>query len=91
MVLVLIGPTVNFVRREPETELAHQYEKDLASMAASVAAFQARGVRVELCALSAQGHGLSLDGFLPGITVVEDGFVTLIGWQHQGYALVPVF
>jgi len=91
MALVLIGPTVNFVRREPDPELEHQFEDDLASMAASVAAFRARGVRIELCALSAQGHGLSLDGFLPGITVVEDGFVTLIGWQQQGYALVPVF
>jgi len=28
---------------------------------------------------------------LPGMTLVGDGFISLIGYQAQGYHLVPVY
>jgi hypothetical protein len=28
---------------------------------------------------------------LPGLTLVADGFISLIGYQTQGYKLVPLF
>jgi intracellular sulfur oxidation DsrE/DsrF family protein len=33
---------------------------------------------------------LEVKDFLPQVEVVENGYVSLIGYQQQGYALLPL-
>lgn len=90
-VLVFIGKTVAYLSTEPDEELALEYGDELKSIAASVDALEKAGVRMEVCAVATRVFGIDNDRILPGMQVVGDGFISLIGWQNQGYKLVPIF
>jgi intracellular sulfur oxidation DsrE/DsrF family protein len=49
------------------------------------------GVVMELCGIAAKGNRVDLDDFLPGIEVVANGYISVIGYQSQGYNLVPIY
>ena len=90
-VLVFIGPTVAYLTTEPSDELALEYGDELKSITDSVAALHELGVRMEVCTVACQVFGVDVGTVLPGMEVVGDGFISLIGWQSQGYKLVPIF
>ncbi len=91
MVVVIIGPTVKFLSKTASPELAFDYEKEFDSIQTSIKALVERGVRIEVCAIATDVFGID-NALLPaGLSVVADGFISLIGWQTQGYKLVPVF
>ncbi|MGB5736710.1 MAG: DsrE family protein [Thiohalocapsa sp.] len=91
LVLVFIGETVKYLSSKPEDELEMEYADALASIAESVAALAELGVRMEVCAVATRVFGIDNADILPGMQVVGDGFISLIGWQTQGYKLVPIF
>jgi hypothetical protein len=41
--------------------------------------------------VATQVFGIDNNTLVPGLTLVGDGFISLIGYQAQGYHLVPVF
>ncbi len=90
-VLVFIGPTVQYLSTEPSDELEFEYQAELQSIATSVEALNTLGVRLEVCAVATRVFGIDNTTILPGMHMVGDGFISLIGWQSQGYRLVPVF
>lgn len=91
LVVVFIGPTVQHLTTEPPDELDMRHGEQLASIRESARALADRGVRMEVCAVATDVFGVDNDSILPEMEVVGDGFVSLIGWQAQGYHLVPVF
>ncbi len=91
LVLVFIGETVKYLSSDPEDLLFLEYETELASIAESVRKFNELGVRMEVCAIATRVFGIDNKSILPGMTIVGDGFISLIGWQAQGYHLVPIF
>ncbi|MCG8427355.1 MAG: DsrE family protein [Chromatiales bacterium] len=91
MVLVFIGQTVKYLTTQPDDELALEFEDELASIAESVKALNKLGVRMEVCAVATKVFGVDNDTIHPGMDVVGDGFISLIGWQTQGHKLVPIF
>ena len=50
----------------------------------------ARGVVIEQCSIAADMQDISHDDFLPGIAIVDNGYISLIGYQAQGYAVIPM-
>jgi intracellular sulfur oxidation DsrE/DsrF family protein len=90
-VLVFIGPSVQFLTSEPAEEIVFEYSEDLKRIAESTVRLHKLGVRQEVCAVATQVFGIDNATLLSGLTLVGDGFVSLIGWQAQGYHLVPVF
>jgi intracellular sulfur oxidation DsrE/DsrF family protein len=52
--------------------------------------FTKQGFRVEQCAIAAEILDIPPADFLPEVTVVGNGYVSLIGYQTQGYAVVPM-
>ncbi|WP_295879260.1 DsrE family protein [uncultured Thiohalocapsa sp.] len=91
MVLVFIGPTVQYLSTEPTDELAMEYGDELASIAESVKKLDESGVRMEVCAVATDVFDIDNASILPEMDVVADGFISLIGWQTQGHKLVPIF
>lgn len=91
LVLVFIGQTVAYLTTEPHDDLSFEYEAELASIANSVEDLHELGVRMEVCAVATRVFGVDNDTILPGMEIVGDGFISLIGWQTQGYKLVPIF
>jgi len=52
--------------------------------------FKKAGFTIEQCAIAAQLLDIDLKDFLPQVEVVENGYVSLIGYQQQGYAFLPM-
>jgi intracellular sulfur oxidation DsrE/DsrF family protein len=44
-----------------------------------------------VCSIATKVFGIDNATLFPEMTVIGDGFVSLIGYQAQGYGLVPVF
>lgn len=49
-----------------------------------------RGVVIEQCSVAAGMHDIATDDFLPEVTIVGNGYVSLVGYQAQGYSVVPM-
>lgn len=90
-VLVFIGPTVRFLTTQPSDEVAIEYEDALKSIAESVKQLAQLGVRMEVCSVATAVFKIRNETLLPELKLVGDGFISLIGYQTQGYKLVPVF
>jgi len=90
-VLVYIGPSVKYLTTSP-SEAAEQAAGDiLMDIESNVAKLAELGVRQEICAVATRVFKIDNDTLVSGLTLVADGFVSLIGYQAQGYHLVPVF
>lgn len=48
------------------------------------------GMVLEQCAIAARLAGIDTDDFLPQIEVVDNGYISLIGYQNKGYAFIPM-
>lgn len=90
-VIVYIGPTVRFLSTAPDGELELEHGDTLEAIAARVQELSQLGIRQEICAIATRVFNVPNETILPGLTLVGDGFISLIGWQTQGYKLVPLF
>jgi intracellular sulfur oxidation DsrE/DsrF family protein len=48
------------------------------------------GIPLEQCSISAGLYDIDPQDFLPEITVVTNGYVSIAGYQNKGYAYVPM-
>jgi len=52
--------------------------------------FHENGFSLEQCAIAARSQKVSYDDFLPQITVVQNGYISIVAYQNKGYALLPM-
>lgn len=90
-VIVYIGPTVRFLTTAPDGELELEQGDALKAIADRVKELDQLGVRQEICTIATRVFKVPNETVLPGLTLVGDGFISLIGWQTQGYKLIPLF
>jgi len=88
-VVALRGPAVRLV--STATTFDDPSEQDaLQGVSAKVARLARLGVRFEACNIATSIFGVDPATLLPGVKEVGNTFVSLIGYQEQGYALVPI-
>lgn len=90
-VVVYIGPTVKFLTQNPSDELELEYEEELGRIQKSIKALHGLGIRQEVCAIATRVFNIDNATLPPELKVVGDGFISLIGYQTQGYKLVPIY
>lgn len=90
-VLVYIGPSVKYLSTSPSADTEQEAGGVLLEIESSVEALAALGVRQEICAVATRVFGIDNNTVLADLSLVGDGFISLIGYQAQGYYLVPVF
>ena len=90
-VLVYIGPSVKYLSSEPSEAVEKENGGVLMDIERNVAKLAELGVRQEVCAVATKVFGIPNETVFPGMTLVGDGFISLIGYQAQDYKLVPVF
>ena len=90
-VLVFIGPSVKYLSTLPSAETEQAAGGVLMEIESNVEALATLGVKQEVCAVATRVLGIDNKTLLPGLTLVGDGFISLIGYQSQGYHLVPVY
>ena len=52
--------------------------------------FAELGIPLEQCGLSVELYDIDPQDFLPEITVVKNGYISMIKYQNKGYAYVPM-
>jgi len=90
-VLVYIGPSVKYLSTSPSADTEQEAGGVLLEIESNVEALAALGVKQEICAVATRVFGIKNDAIFTSLTLVGDGFISLIGYQAQGYHLVPVF
>jgi len=63
----------------------------LDKIAAQIAALQKKGVRVEACSVATRLFKVDNNTLLDGVKPVGNTFVSLTGYQAQGYANIPIY
>lgn len=90
IVLVFIGPSVKLV--STDTSNADRQEREsLNKIAEKIAAMKKDGFQFEICMAAIGTHGLNPDKILPQIEKVENGWISVVGYQKKGYSLVADF
>ena len=90
MILAFRGRAVTMVSEDRErfelTQFAH-----LDAIEEHIGALREKGVRMESCAVATRLFGVDHGELLPGIEPVRNTFVSLTGYQAQGYAVIPIY
>lgn len=89
-VLVFIGPAVKLVSTKTE-EFSAEDRQMIAKIAETVAAMAKDGLKFEICLVAVNAYGVDPATILPEIKQVGNGWISLVGYQHMGYGLVPVY
>lgn len=90
-ILVYIGPSVKYLSSSPSSDIEQEAGGILLEIESNVEALAELGIKQEVCAVATRVFGIDNNSIFPGLTLVGDGFISLIGYQSQGYHLVPVF
>ena len=90
MVLAFRGKAVTLVTTDRQHQELTEYE-DLDRVAEQIKERQGLGARMEGCSIAPRLYGVDNQTLLPGITPVGNTFVSLIGYQARGYALIPIY
>jgi len=90
-ILVYIGPSVKYLSSAPSDETEQEAGGVLLEIESNVEALAELGIKQEVCAVATRVFGIDNKTVFPDMTLIGDGFISLIGYQSQGYHLVPVF
>lgn len=90
IVIVFIGPAVKLVSTDQSSFDNNQHEH-LDALADKISDMYDDGVEFEICMTSAPAFDLDPDSILPEVNKVENGWITIIGYQHKGYAMIANF
>ena len=89
-VLVFIGPAVKLVSTKTEG-LSAEDRESVAKIAETISAMAKDGIKLEICLFAVDALGVDRASILPEIKQVANGWISLVGYQHSGYGLVPVY
>jgi intracellular sulfur oxidation DsrE/DsrF family protein len=88
-VVVFGGPAVKLLAKD-RLGLARDEQEITDLIAAKVMALAKAGIRFEYCLYAARSAGVE-PAEVPGVILVDNGWIASIGYQGKGYALVPAF
>lgn len=89
VVVAFRGGATPFVTRIQSTDSPETLDAKK-EMAQWVALFESLGFTLEVCGIAAEAREIAVEDFLAPVTVVPNGYVSLIGYQNRGYALLPM-
>jgi intracellular sulfur oxidation DsrE/DsrF family protein len=88
-VIAFRGASVRFISSELWS-FSVEDQQSLQRSAAMLRELKALGVKLEACSIATDLFKIDNSTILPEIKVVGNTFVSLIGYQAQGYGLVPI-
>ena len=91
MIFTFRGPAVKLISTQPldlplDEEEAHEEVIELLRELS-----QKPSVNLESCSVAARSLGIDNDTIMPEVKPVGNTFVSLIGYQKKGYALIPIY
>jgi intracellular sulfur oxidation DsrE/DsrF family protein len=89
-VVVFIGPSVKLISKNREG-FSPEDQKSLDEIATTISAMSIDGINLEICLVAAKLLNVDPASVLPEIKRVGNGWISMIGFQSQGYPLVPAY
>lgn len=89
MVVAFRGPAVRLVSSNRK-QFNQEVRESLATADRIIADLARQGVRFEACDIAARLFKVDHATILPEVTVVGNTFISLIGYQTKGYAVIPI-
>ena len=89
IVVIFIGPSVKLVSKNKSGYNAEE-QKVLDEFAKTLSKMAKEGIKFEICLIAAKLMGVDPSTILPEVKQVGNGWISLIGYESKGYALVPV-
>ncbi len=90
VILAFRGLSVRLINKNREQMELTDFEH-LDRIAEQLADLQKQGVRMEACSVATRLFVVDNGSLLDGIKPVGNTFVSLIGYQAQGYASIPIY
>lgn len=90
IVLAFRGKSVSLIAKDREEMELTDYEH-LDKIAEQIKELQDAGVRVEACSIATRLSNIDNNELLDGVKPVGNTFVSLTGYQAQGYANIPIY
>lgn len=88
--VVVIGPAVAFLTKD-RRGISYMDERSVAAIHGEVHKLAKMGVGTEACGVALKGMDVHPAALIPDVKAVGNGFIEAIGYQAQGYQLVPVY
>ena len=89
IVVVFYGPSVKLVSKN-RAGFAAADQKILDEYTSTISAMAKDGIKFEICLIAVKLLGVEPSSILPEIKQVGNGWISVIGYEAQGYSLVPV-
>lgn len=87
--IVFHGQAVKLISTDREG-YSEEEKKSLDEFARMISQMKQDGVKMEVCLYAAKVLGVNPDSILPEIDHVGNGFISVVGYQTQGYSVVAV-
>lgn len=90
IVVVAIGPSVAFLTRD-RRGIGYMDERAISELQTEVGKLAKMAIPTKACGVAMKGMDVQPGDLIAGVHPVGNGFVEAIGYQTQGYQLVPVY
>jgi intracellular sulfur oxidation DsrE/DsrF family protein len=90
IVVVVIGPAVAFLTKD-RRGIGYMDERAVAGIQDEVHKLASMHIRTEACGVAMKGMDVQPKDLIADVHAVGNGFIEAIGYQAQGYQLVPVY
>jgi uncharacterized protein len=89
-VVIFSGPSVKLISKNRESS-SPEDQKSLDEIANTLSEMSKAGITLEMCLVAAKVFNVDPASVLPEVKRVGNGWISMIGYQAQGYSLVPVY
>ena len=89
-VVVFTGSVAKLLSSNKDGFTSEEHEI-IDKIAATITAMLKDGIRMEVCLFACRVSGVEPESILPGIEQVENGWLSLIGYQAKHYSLLPLY
>jgi intracellular sulfur oxidation DsrE/DsrF family protein len=88
--VVFLGPSVKLITNVREG-VSPEDHKMLDAIRDRISAMTKDGIKLEICLFAARMFGVDPTTVYPDIMQMENGVISLIGYQAKGFSLVPIY
>ena len=89
IIVVFIGPDVAFLTRN-RRGIPYTDERAVANIQKEITGLARQGIRFQACGVALHGMDVNPRTLIGPVAPVENGFISVIGYQEKGYALIPI-
>ncbi|MCV6636129.1 DsrE family protein [Candidatus Albibeggiatoa sp. nov. NOAA] len=91
ILLAFRGSSVQMISTNQPEDMALDTEEQLEQVAELLKGLAEKGVKFEACSVATRVFNVANDSLLPNIQAVGNTFISLIGYQAKGYAVIPIY